>query len=95
MRLRIAKKILKVADVLLEKAFRGRGRLALFIELEECPGRKSPMIRRIAKELGVPIIDLKLSKTEDFIPIFAEDKPLPIPQGWRLMTTKDNEKYTL
>jgi len=79
MRLRIAKKILRVADVLLEKALRGRARLALFIEIKTQP-TKSAMVRRMAKELGISIIDLKFSETDpgDLIPIFAEDRPLPI-----------------
>jgi hypothetical protein len=47
----LAKKLLRITDSILEQAMIGRGRLALFIEINS--ESVSPYTRRAARELGV------------------------------------------
>jgi hypothetical protein len=63
MRLRIAQFFLNMIDDFLSMTLQGRGYLALYLEqLQTAHLKKSPMARRIAREMGVPVIELRLAE---------------------------------
>jgi hypothetical protein len=51
MKIKLAQLALRLTDVVLEKALRGRARLALYVEFKTQP-TKSAMTQRMARELG-------------------------------------------
>jgi hypothetical protein len=89
MRVRIAKKVLRLTDVVLEKALRGRARLALYVEFKTQP-TKSVMVQRMAKELGLKVVGFKPApaKSEETVECTIINRPDWWPRGWRFISIK-------